>query len=134
MQSRAVNTGPAILPARCRCGRLAGRCVRLDRRNLRARSRAASAEKLLWVLENPLHQYLKVKVRTGGTPCGSHFGNLLATAHDVALLDQGARCVGVASDQLVAVVHLDHVAVSWMVFLRHDYTPAAARIGVPVSA
>ncbi len=89
----------------------------------------AGMQEFLRVLRHALHQHLEMQVRAGGTAGGADLGDLLAAAHEVAALDEGAGGMGVAGDQLVAVVDLHHVAVGRVDFLRHDHAAGSGQDG-----
>src|SRR4051794_6408899 len=72
-------------------------------------------EEFMRVLLNPLYQHLEMQMRTGRTASRSDVGNMLAALDDVADLHQQAGSMGVACDNIIAMVDLEHVAVLMMV-------------------
>ena len=127
MQLWAKNTGLAILPARCRRRWLACHYRRLCCRYLRASGGPPSAQELLRILENTLHQHLKVQMGTCGTPGVANLRNLLPTAHDITLLDQDTRRMGIARHQLIAMVDFDHIAIVGVIFLSYHDTASSSQ-------
>ena len=96
-----------------------------------------AAQELLRVLRDALHHHLEVQVRPGRTACRADVGDLLAALDQVALLHPEPGGVGIAGDQVVAVVDFDHVAVGGMNFLRHHDAAGGgqdgrARVGLEV--
>ena len=79
-------------------------------------------KKLLRILKTALNQYFKMQMRPGGATCGANFGNFLAPFDQIALFYPHFGGMGIASDQIVAMIDFDHVAVFLMVFLRHHHT------------
>src|SRR5690606_37461512 len=93
LQGRRPQSGPARPPRRW-----------LPERDL--------AQELARVVQPPVLPDLQVHVDPGGTPGRAGLGHLLAGAHQVAHLHRVAGVVGVAGDEAVAVVDLDHVAIA----------------------
>src|SRR5215813_955159 len=77
----------------------------------RLRRRRVRHQELAGVLRRAAIAHLEMQVRAGRAPGGAHFADLVAPLHDIALLHVQLRLVGVARDEVVAMVDVDHVAV-----------------------
>src|SRR5688500_11350579 len=73
--------------------------------------RSRSHQELGGVLRRAPETHLEMQMRPGRAAGRPHFGDLFAPLHQVALAHQDLGGVGVARDQVVAVVDVDHVAI-----------------------
>src|SRR5262249_61627690 len=64
-------------------------------------------QELAGVLRRAAIAHLEMQVRAGRAPGGAHFADLVAALHDVAFLHVELRLVGVARDEIVAMVDVD---------------------------
>ena len=62
------------------------------------------------ILRNALEAHFEVQMRPGRTPGRADFGNFLRALNDVAGLDVQCRSVGVAGDDVAAMIDFHHVA------------------------
>src|SRR5450830_340647 len=82
----------------------------------------SSPQKAVRILGNALHQQLEVQVGPGGAPRGAHFGNALTPLDQIALVNKHLRSMGIAGDQVVSVIDLDHLPILGVVGLGDHHT------------
>ena len=75
------------------------------------RGAGTDASRNFRVLRRAAEAHLEMQVRAGRAAGRAHFTDLASARHDVALLHEQLRAMRVASDEVVAVIDVDHVAV-----------------------
>src|SRR5438105_3178338 len=77
---------------------------------LRLGDGAAGTDEARRVLRGTAEAHLEMQVRAGGAAGVAGERDALGALHDVALLDEQPRQVGIARHEVVAVIDIDHVA------------------------
>src|SRR3990172_7054077 len=83
------------------------------------------------VLCDALVAPFEMQVRTGGAAGRADCGDLAAAAHDLSDFDEQLGGMGIAGDEVVAMVDLDHLAVLTVIFGEHHHAAGCRKYGCP---
>ena len=86
-------------------------------------------KEFLRILKYPLNEHFKMQMGSRRTPGATHLSNLLPTLDQITLLYQGARRVGIACHQLVAMIQLDHVPIGRVKLLSNHQPTSSSQNG-----
>src|SRR5450830_448293 len=97
-----------------------------DENRRRFRSVATQSQKLARILRNAANTNLEVQMGTGRSAGSTDIGDMLAPLDDVAYLHVEPGSMRISSDEIIAVINLQHVAKLIMIFGGNDYAGSSS--------